>query len=128
MPPDNQWPGEELEYLEEILDQYAHFVTNIGQNGLSANLVLHYRTELQEALTDLGDRAPLESYWQQTVELDEELREKRDLLLKEIGLKNYRMERQQLAPPKEYWWWFLDAGLTDPNQPNVIQSWWNWLK
>lgn len=122
-----EWPGEEIEYLEEVLNEYSKFVQNIGQNGFSANLVLHYRTEVQETLTDLEGRAPLESYWQQTVELDDLLRKKRIEFIHEIGLQHYRLERQQVNPPKEYWWWRLDSGLTDPNKPNLLKSWWGWM-
>jgi len=125
---DSEWPGEEIEYLEETLNEYARFVENIGHNGFSANLVLHYRTDLQETLTDLEGRAPLEAYWQRTVGIDNILRGKKAEFLHEIGLANYRIERQQEAPPKAYWWWYLDAGFEDPNKPNAIKSWWQWLK
>ncbi len=123
-----EWPGEEIEYLEEILREYERYVENIGQNGLASNLLLHYRSDLQETLTDLEGRAPLESYWQQTVLLDEKLRGKKEEVLAEIGWNHYKTERAAVNPPKHYWWWYLDAGLTVPDQPNRIQSWWNWLK
>lgn len=120
-------PKEEIEYLEEVLQEYTRFVDNIGHNGLAANLVLYYRTELQEVLTDLQGRAPLERYWRETVALDEQLKKKKTLLLNEIGWENYRIERASVNPPKAYWWWYLDQGLIEPGKPGPIQSAWNWL-
>lgn len=122
------WPADEIEYLEETLREYARFVEHIGENGLAANLLLYYRDELQETLEDLQGRVPVEPYWRQTVDLDHVVREKGADLVAEIGWDHYRGQRAVRHPPRAYWWWYLDAGLSAPDRPNPVRSWWDWLR
>src|SRR5205085_11897592 len=90
---DSERPTEEIAYLEEVLGEYSKSVESIGHRGLAANLILYYRTEVEETLRDLEGKAPLESYWLQTVELDNQMREKRTEIIGEIGWQTYKMER-----------------------------------
>ncbi len=124
----NEWPGEEIEYLEEVLREYEKYVENIGENGLAAPLLLYYRDEAQETLMDLQGRAPLESYWAQLVALDQKLQEKKENLIAEIGWNHYKTQREAKKPPKAYWWWYLDSTLKEPEKPNPVKSWWSWLR
>lgn len=130
MPPRRgpSWPSEEIEYLEEILAEYERFVENIGANELSAPLLMYYRDELQDSLTSLEQRVPLQPYWAQTVELDQQVKDRAAEIVAEIGWENYRIQRGARKPPRAYWWWYLDAGLAPPERPNVVKSWWEWLK
>jgi hypothetical protein len=124
----SHWPGEEIEYLEEILNEYKRYVENIGENGLSAPLLLYYRDELEETLRDLEGRAPLQSYWAQTVELDNILRERSTDFVAEIGWESYRIQREARKPPQAYWWWHLDTYVPKPSRPNPVKTWWDWLQ
>ena len=62
---------EELDYLDEILEEYEKYVDNIGNLRTSAALLLYYRDEVQEALDYLkGEDLDLRAYWKRIVELD----------------------------------------------------------
>lgn len=118
---------EEIAYLEELLNEYTHFVNNIGNNGFSENLVMHYRDEIQETLTVLEGRIPLETYWKKAVDADQTLRENALALVTAIGWDNYQVERGIRKPLKTEWWWYLDLGLSKPEKPGIVQSLWNWI-
>lgn len=112
LPPDDF--EEYKSYLEELIADYERLVENIGNNGVNAPLLLHYRSEIEETLRELeeyDDIAPfLEPFYEKLRRIDDLLLQRAKLFLKEIGgpskLKHYQWS---LRPPKEHWWWYLDS-------------------
>lgn len=124
MDPDLQ---EELAYLEEVLEEYARFVQNIGENGLSANLLLYYRDEVQDLLEALEGQADLQGYWSEVAALDDQVRKQAGAVVEEIGRENFRYCQIALDPPKLHWWWYLDRVVPPPRRP-WLREFWEWLR
>lgn len=114
-----------LEYLDEVLGEYEKKVMNIGQNGLSASLLLNYRDEVQELLTELSRaNVNMSSYWKRIVALDARLRGNAQRFVSEVGHSNFKQYQIINNPPKELWWWYLDKVTVPP--PPEKKSWEFW--
>ncbi len=111
-------------YLEELIAEYERFVLNIGRNGINAPMLLHYRSEIQDVLDELEgqeDIAPfLEPFYKKLEKLDDELLNKGEAFIKELGgIVKLRQYQWSLRPPTRHWWWYLDKYVKiTPQKPN----------
>ncbi|MBI2266218.1 MAG: hypothetical protein HYU64_13790 [Armatimonadetes bacterium] len=118
---------EELEYLEETLEDYERFIKQIGTNGLSANLLLYHRDDIQEILQSLEGEVDLRPHWIKVARLDSQLRDRAALFVEEVGRKNLQQCRIVLDPPKLHWWWYLDQTLPKPVKKGLFEGVKEWL-
>lgn len=116
---------EALEYLGDALENYGRFVTNIGENGFTAPMVLYYRDEVQELLDELmAAGLDLQDHWLRTVELDDEVRRRAQDLVDEIGWANFKQYQIINDPPPKHWWWFLNRQTKAPPPPPPFWQFW----
>lgn len=115
----------ELDYLDEVLEEYEKYIDNVGSLGCSAALLLYYRDEVQEALEFLKFlELDIRSYWQRVVELDNILRVKAGIFINEIGRENFKQYQIINDPPKLRWWWHLDRAYPSPPEPRRFWEFW----
>ncbi|GFP32881.1 hypothetical protein HKBW3S42_01188 [Candidatus Hakubella thermalkaliphila] len=62
--------------------------------------MLTYRDLLEELLTEIGTKEDRKK----VAQIDEELREKRNLIREDLKL----LRKSAQGPPESYWWWYLD--------------------
>lgn len=117
---------EELDYLEEVLEEYEKYVNNIGSNGYTAPLMLYYRDEIEESLRELTPEADLDlkPYWKRAAELDNIVRARAALAVKEIGYNNFKQYQIINDPPKLHWWWYLDKIVAPPLKESPRWQFW----
>jgi hypothetical protein len=114
-------------YLQDVVQDYARYLSDIHNLGLTAPNVLYYRDEIQDMLEEFkGDpRVDFRGVWLQVKELDEILRANQDLLVKTIGHANFKQYHIMNDPPRTHWWWFLNRVVAPPPpQP----AWWQFWK
>ncbi len=118
---------EEKEYLDEVMNDYMRMVKNIGQNGLSASLLMNYRDEIQDIMTDLAiNGADLREHRKKLICLDNELRQKAQLYVNEVGHANFKQYQIINNPSRERWWWYLNkvtVGRPDDKQKKPWEFW-----
>jgi hypothetical protein len=114
------------DYLMEVMGDYETFLQNIGTLGYSAPQLLYYRDEVQEFLEELSGRTDinLAGAWKKVVELDTILRAKAQVLVDEIGHKNFVQYQIQNDPPRAHWWWWLNRVTAAPPAPPKIWEFW----
>jgi hypothetical protein len=114
-------------YLLDVVKDYARYLSDIDNLGLSAPNVLYYRDEIQEMLEEFkGDpRVDFRGIWQEVKALDEILRANQDQLVKIIGHANFRQYQIINDPPRTHWWWFLNRVVAPPPPP---PAWWQFWK
>lgn len=116
---------EELDWLDEVLEEYEKYIDNIGNLGVSAALLLYYRDEVQESLDYLKrEDLDLRHYWQRIVQLDGILRVKARIFINEIGFNNFKQYQIINDPPKIRWWWYLDRAFPEPRKPKKFWEIW----
>lgn len=116
---------ESFEYLEEVLADYERMVKNIGNNGLSASLLMNYRDEVQDILRELAMQdIDLRAHWKRIVLLDTELRRKSQVYVSEVGHANFKQYQIINNPPQERWWWYLNRTTLPP--PSDKKPWEFW--
>jgi len=117
----------ELDYLDEVLDDYQRYVLNIGVNRHAAPLLLYYRSEVQESLDALQqDQVDLKDRWRRVAELDNIVREKSSIVVREVGYHNFRQYQVINDPPRSHWWWYMD--LTAPKPEGERRPWEFWRR
>ena len=118
---------EEKEYLDEVMNDYMRMVKNIGQNGLSASLLMNYRDEIQDIMTDLAiNGADLREHRKKLICLDNELRQKAQLYVNEVGHANFKQYQIINNPSRERWWWYLNkvtVGRPDDKPKKPWEFW-----
>lgn len=112
---------EEIAYLDEMLKEYERFVLNIGNLKYTAAMLLYYRDEIQESLDFLKQNVELQDYWRKVVYLDNTLRSKASVFVKEVGYNNFKQYQIVNNPPKLYWWWYLNRQVSAPPSE---KKWW----
>jgi len=112
---------EETAYLDEMLKEYERFVLSIGNLKYTAAMLLYYRDEIQESLDFLKQNAELQDYWRKVVYLDNILRSKAPVFVKEVGYNNFKQYQIVNDPPKLYWWWYLNRQVSAPPSD---KKWW----
>ena len=109
MPMDDNDVREEMEYLDEVILDYSTMVKNIGKNGLAASLLMNYRDEIQDIMTELAlNNRDIREYRKKVVMLDNELRQKAQAYVNEVGHANFKQYQIINNPPLERWWWYLN--------------------
>ena len=119
---------ERLEYLEEVIGEYERYVNTIGTLGVNAPMLLYYRDEIQEMLDELmaeGD-LDLQCTWAQVVELDNQVRDRSQVLVDEVGHANFKQYQIINDPPRQHWWWYLNTVTRAPVPP--VKFWEVWKK
>lgn len=115
---------ESIEYLNEVFLEYEKLVTNIGNNGLSASLLLYYRDEIQYTLGDLQSSGlDFKKYYQKLVCLDNMLRVNAQRHVDEVGYKNFKQYQIVNDPPREHWWWYLNVTSRAPIEKKEWKFW-----
>ncbi|MDQ7823740.1 MAG: hypothetical protein RDV48_13160 [Candidatus Eremiobacteraeota bacterium] len=121
---DNEDLKESLEYLEEVLFEYERLVMNIGKNGLSASLLMNYRDEVQELMTELSMQdIDLRDQWRKVVTLDNVLRKSAQQFVNEVGHQNFKQYQIINDPPREHWWWYLNRTTAAPVEKKDWKFW-----
>ena len=125
-PPLDPYVKATWDYLMEVLGDYETFLANIGDLGFSAPQLLYYRDEVQECLDELAGRTDINvpAAWQKTTELDTILRARAQVLVDEIGHKNFTQYQIQNDPPRSHWWWWLNRVTVAPPAPPKIWEFW----
>ena len=125
-PPLDPYVKATWDYLMEVLSDYETFLANIGDLGFSAPQLLYYRDEVQECLDELAGRTDINvpAAWQKTTELDTILRARAQVLVDEIGHKNFTQYQIQNDPPRSHWWWWLNRVTVAPPAPPKIWEFW----
>ncbi len=122
---DNDEIKENLQYLEEVIADYEAMINNIGKNHLSASLLMNYRDEIQDLLSELTPlRINLTAYWKKIVILDNKLRGNAQKYVSEVGHNNFKQYQIINDPPKERWWWYLDKVTLPPPEPKKPWEFW----
>ncbi len=117
---------ESLEYLDEVINEYTRMVKNIGKNGLAASLLMNYRDEIHDLLTELAyENIDLKDYRKELILLDNELRQKAQIYVNEVGHANFKQYQIINDPSKERWWWYLNRVTTgrDENKKKPWEFW-----
>ena len=117
---------ESLEYLDEVINEYTRMVKNIGKNGLAASLLMNYRDEIHDLLTELAyENIDLKDYRKELISLDNELRQKAQIYVNEVGHANFKQYQIINDPSKERWWWYLNRVTTgrDENKKKPWEFW-----
>jgi len=127
LPPLNQDEKQAWNYLLDVIKDYARYLSDIENLGLSAPNVLYYRDEIQEMLEEFkGDpRVDFRGIWLEVKALDEILRANQEQLVKIIGHANFRQYQIINDPPRTHWWWFLNRVVAPP-PPSP--AWWQFWK
>lgn len=127
LPPLTQDEKQVWAYLQDVVKDYARYLSDIENLGLSAPNVLYYRDEIQEMLEEFkGDpRVDFRGVWLQVKELDEILRANQELLVRTIGHANFKQYHIMNDPPRTHWWWFLNRVVAPPPPP---PAWWQFWK
>ncbi len=115
-----------LEFLEESIEQYHHYVSNIGRNGLAAANLGYFRDDIQEVLDMLKyeESITLRPYWEIIVKIDLELRAKAPIYVREVGYENFKQYQIVNDPPLTHWWWYLNRQVAPPVvQPKFWEIW-----
>lgn len=118
---------EDIEYLEDVMNEYARFVGDIGHNEYNAPMLLYYRDEVQELLDDLDEDSggiDLQPYWRRTVELDNMLRDSAQTFVDEVGWANFKQYQIINDPPRKNWWWYLNTETRSPPPPAAFWQFW----
>lgn len=119
---------ETFEYFEDVLRDYEKMVNNIGQNGLSASLLMNYRDEIQDIIADLAlENIDLKEHWKKVTVLDTKLRAQAQKYVSEVGHSNFKQYQIINNPSKEKWWWYLDK-TTLPTISTQKKPWEFWKK
>ena len=115
-----------LEFMEESIEQYNQYVTNIGRNGLAAVNLGYFRDDIQEVLDMLKyeQSLNLRPYWEIIVRIDLELRAKAPIYVREVGYENFKQYQIINDPPLTHWWWYLNRIVAPPAvQPKFWEIW-----
>lgn len=119
---------EELEYLSDLIDSYGELVNNIGNNGLSASLILLYRDEIEESLDLLrNENIDMEQFAQLNL-FDEKLREQTFEFVTEVGRSAFIEGRAATGAPKSSWWWYLDTLVKKRKKVDLWKEFKKWLR
>lgn len=117
-----------LEYLEEVLKDYARYVGEIGRLGYAAPQLLYYRDEVQDLMEALADeKVDLKAQWNRIRDLDQQVRGKATELVREIGHANFKQYQIVNDPPALRWWWYLNRTTANP-EPPPAPMWQFWKK
>jgi len=118
--------AELVEYLDEVLTDYARHVQNIGSLGVNAAMLMYYRDEVQETLEVLEGEPDFDTqpYWRKTVELDNILKANQQEFVNEVGHANFKQYQIINDPPRERWWWFLNRETMSPPPPPAFWQFW----
>lgn len=115
-----------LDFLEESINEYERYVSNIGRNGLAAVNVGYYRDDIQDIL-DLLKYHPdvnLRPYWERIVKIDMQLRAKAPIYVREVGYNNFKQYQIINDPPLTRWWWYLNRNVSPPmEKPKFWEIW-----
>ena len=126
MPMDDNDIREEMEYLDEVMLDYSTMVKNIGKNGLAASLLMNYRDEIQDIMTELAmNNRDVKEYRKNLIMLDNELRQKAQLYVNEVGHANFKQYQIINNPPLERWWWYLNK-VTMGREEDKKKPWEFW--
>lgn len=126
MPMDDNDVREEMEYLDEIMLDYSTMVKNIGRNGLAASLLMNYRDEIQDIMTELAmNNRDVKEYRKKLIMLDNELRQKAQAYVNEVGHANFKQYQIINNPPLERWWWYLNK-VTMGREEDKKKPWEFW--
>ena len=117
---------EKWAYLMEVMGDYETFLGNIGSLGYSAPQLLYYRDEVQEFLEEFAGRTDINvvGAWQKINQLDIILRAKAQILVDEIGHKNFVQYQIQNDPPRTHWWWWINRITAPPTAPPKFWEFW----
>lgn len=117
---------EAWDYLQEVVDDYARYVGEIGTLGLAAPQLLYYRDEVQELLDHFkGDaRVDFRGVWLKVKELDDIVRARSQEVVDEIGHANFKQYQIINDPPAAHWWWYLNRVTKAP--PPAPKPWELW--
>jgi hypothetical protein len=117
---------ETVAYLEEVLADYERFVNNIGDNGMTAPMLLYYRDEVQDTLDYLTESTNVETqdYWMKVVACDRVLNDRAQEFVEEVGHANFKQYQIINDPPREYWWWYLNRETRSPKPPPAFWQFW----
>ena len=115
-----------LDYLDEVLEEYEKYLINLGNNGLSASLILYYRDEIQEILDELKyeRELDLQDYWLRVRNLDELLRQNLEVAVNEIGYDVFKRHQITNDPPLTHWWWYINRQVSRPQPPPKAWEFW----
>jgi hypothetical protein len=99
--------------LAFLVEKYAIYVNDLGTLGVVTDETLYVRSKLQQLLDDTTNAAEASKYLAEVSRLDEALKSKAELLLRNLGttLRHYR--KVQPRPPS-HWWWYLDKLVQPP--------------
>lgn len=118
---------EAKEYLEENINDYMRMIQNIGMNGLAASLLMNYRDEIQDLMTELAqNRADISEQRKKVIALDNELRKKAQIYVNEVGHANFKQYQIVNNPSRERWWWYLNKvtmGRPEDNKKGFWEFW-----
>ncbi|NET74369.1 MAG: hypothetical protein F6K62_26705 [Sphaerospermopsis sp. SIO1G2] len=106
--------------LDVIIARYEASLKNIDQTGSAIDIeqvlaVLNARDAVQEALKD--EKNIPNSRLQKVIELDQNLRNKSELITKVINKQTadqLQFWRESIQPNPEAWWWKLDTIAPHP--------------
>ena len=119
---------EELEYLNDLINSYGELVENIGNNGLSAPLILLYRSEIAETIELLGiDNLPAYALNELNM-FDEKLRESVFEFVAEAGRSTFIEGRAEIGAHKDSWWWYLDTLVKERKKVDLWKEFKKWLR
>ncbi len=106
---------EAFEYLNEVLMDYEKMIGNIGNNGLSASLIMNYRDELHDIMSELAlEDINLKEQWKKIAILDTKLKGNAQKFVNEVGHANFKQYQIINNPSKDRWWWYMDKTTLPP--------------
>lgn len=119
--------AQSIDYLQEVMSDYERMLNNVGQNGLSASMLLYYRDEIQDTIEDLDTfEVDVSKFWQKIVLMDNSLRAKAQQFVEEVGHGNFKQYQIINDPPYERWWWYLNKSTHPPSEKK--RNWQFWKK
>jgi len=94
------------------LEKYRQYVNGLGTLGVVTDETLYVRSALQRLLDDPANAAEASKYLAEVSRLDDLLKAKAEVLLRDLGaaLRHYRKVHPR---PPSHWWWYLDK-LVEP--------------
>ncbi len=93
--------------LAFLVKKYRQYVNDIGTLDVVTDETLYVRSKLQQLLDDPANAAEASKYLAEVSRLDDLLKAKAEVLLRDLGatLRHYRKVRPR---PPSHWWWYLD--------------------
>ena len=126
MPMDDNDVREEMEYIDEVFLDYTTMEKNKSKKGLERSLLMNYRDEIQDIMTELAlNNRDIREYRKKVVMLDNELRQKAQAYVNEVGHANFKQYQIINNPPLERWWWYLNK-VTMGREEDKKKPWEFW--